>query len=211
MIFNWSCPESIIYDGTERYRITGKITDEKGNPLPNIPVSLKCLFNFLLDDVITSQVATDKEGNFSLVFSKTNANEYALFINESENNQLPNSVNLNYAPKIITFDLDKFSDFDLKLDNISGLTPGVNLLITRCNGTRNIYTDMVYFDIENNEYLAYDFSDTFNFINRYIRANIPRSLIVPQNSMVKLLFFNNNKWVKDTIFVQTSPVNYTIK
>jgi hypothetical protein len=164
-----------------------------------------------LDEVITSQVATDKEGNFSLVFSKTDADEYALFINESENNRLPNPVNLKYAPKIITFDLNRFSDFDLKLNTISELIPGVTLYVTRLNYNRYYSSNLVYFDIENNEYLGYDFSENFNFIQRHIDTINTKSLIVPQHSMVKLLFFNDNKWVKDTIFVQDSSVYYSIK
>lgn len=212
VIFGLSCQESTIYDGSERYRISGKVTDEKGNPLANIPVSLKCLFNYLVDDAITSQVATDVEGNFSLVFSKTDAEEYALFINESGNNWLPNPVNIKYAPKIITFDLNRFSDFDLKLNSVSDLTPGVTLFVTRLNNNGGHYeSNLVYFDIENNEYLSFNFGENFNFIHTTVDSINSKSLIVPQHSKVKLLFFNNNKWVKDTIFVQDSTVYYSIK
>lgn len=212
VIFGLSCQESTIYDGSERYRISGKVTDEKGNPLANIPVSLKCLFNYLVDDAITSQVATDVEGNFSLVFSKTDAEEYALFINESGNNWLPNPVNIKYAPKIITFDLNRFSDFDLKLNSVSDLTPGVTLFVTRLNNNGGYYeSNLVYFDIENNEYLSFNFGENFNFIHTIVDSINSKSLIVPQHSKVKLLFFNNNKWVKDTIFVQDSTVFYSIK
>lgn len=212
VIFGLSCQESTIYDGSERYRISGKVTDEKGNPLANIPVSLKCLFNYLVDDAITSQVATDVEGNFSLVFSKTDAEEYALFINESGNNWLPNPVNIKYAPKIITFDLNRFSDFDLKLNSVSDLTPGVTLFVTRLNNNGGYYeSNLVYFDIENNEYLSFNFGENFNFIHTTVDSINSKSLIVPQHSKVKLLFFNNNKWVKDTIFVQDSTVFYSIK
>lgn len=211
-IFSLSCQETTIYDGSERYRISGKVTDEKGNALANIPVSLKCMFNYFVDDAITSQVATDMEGNFSLVFSKTDAEEYALFINESENNWLPNPVNFKYAPKIITFDLDRFSDNDLKINNISDLTPGVSLFVSRLKNNGGYYmSNLVYFDIENNEYLGFNFSENFNFIYRNIDSINTKSLIVPHHSMVKLLFFNNNKWVKDTIFVQDSSVHYSIK
>lgn len=212
VIFGLSCQESTIYDGSERYRISGKVTDEKGNPLANIPVSLKCLFNYLVDDAITSQVATDVEGNFSLVFSKTDAEEYALFINESGNNWLPNPVNIKYASKIITFDLNRFSDFDLKLNSVSDLTPGVTLFVTRLNNNGGYYeSNLVYFDIENNEYLSFNFGENFNFIHTTVDSINSKSLIVPQHSKVKLLFFNNNKWVKDTIFVQDSTVFYSIK
>lgn len=212
VIFGLSCQESTIYDGSERYRISGKVTDEKGNPLANIPVSLKCLFNYLVDDAITSQVATDVEGNFSLVFSKTDAEEYALFINESGNNWLPNPVNIKYAPKIITFDLNRFSDFDLKLNSVSDLTPGVTLFVTRLNNNGGHYeSNLVYFDIENNEYLSFNFGENFNFIHTIVDSINSKSLIVPQHSKVKLLYFNNNKWVKDTIFVQDSTVYYSIK
>lgn len=212
VIFGLSCQESTIYDGSERYRISGKVTDEKGNPLANIPVSLKCLFNYLVDDAITSQVATDGEGNFSLVFSKTDAEEYALFINESGNNWLPNPVNIKYASKIITFDLNRFSDFDLKLNSVSDLTPGVTLFVTRLNNNGGYYeSNLVYFDIENNEYLSFNFGENFNFIHTTVDSINSKSLIVPQHSKVKLLFFNNNKWVKDTIFVQDSTVFYSIK
>ncbi len=212
VIFGLSCQETTIYDGSERFRISGKVTDEKGNPLANIPVTLKCLFNYLVDDAITTQVATDVEGNFSLVFSKTDAEEYALFINESGNNWLPNPINIKYAPKIITFDLDRFSDFDLKLNSVSDLTPGVTLFVTRLNNNGGYYeSNLVYFDIENNEYLSFNFGENFNFIHKNIDSINSKSLIVPQHSKVKLLFFNNNKWVKDTIFVQDSTVYYSIK
>lgn len=212
VIFGLSCQETTIYDGSERYRISGKVTDEKGNPLANIPVSLKCLFNYLVDDAITTQVATDVEGNFSLVFSKTDAEEYALFINESGNNWLPNPVNIKYAPKIITFDLDRFSDFDLKLNSVSDLTPGVTLFVSRLNNNGGYYeSNLVYFDIENNEYLSFNFGENFNFIHTTVDSINSKSLIVPQHSKVKLLYFNNNKWVKDTIFVQDSTVYYSIK
>jgi hypothetical protein len=212
MIFNCSCPESISFDGTERYRIAGKVTDEKGNPISNIPVSFIALLGGFHHTEVISAGISDTKGNFNLYFSKNNGTKFVLYLNSKEDYYNPNfSVDSEYNEKFIYMSLSNFSDYEFNTNEYSKLNFGVPLYITKLNNEENNYNNYVYFQTEKNAFLDSSFVDTFGFFKRPVSVNQTTSINVPQNSMVKLLFIKENKWLKDSIFVQNSPVYYTIK
>jgi hypothetical protein len=83
----------LTYNGEERILFQGKITDENGNPMPNVYVSAHANKDFTLispsDDDEVSYDFTDESGNFKMLFpSPQNEEQMQVFMNfEGDNPQ----------------------------------------------------------------------------------------------------------------------------
>lgn len=212
ILYGFSCPTILEFDGSERYRIKGKITDEKGNPMSNIDVALCGIINFdYLDDNSIQRGKTDQNGNFDLIFSKNNADIYYLKMNYSMNYYNENQIsNENYAEKYLSFSPSRFKDYEYDISSHCSLLPGISLNFI-CDSLKDNY-NFCYVNYETSEDI--DLDEKVNYDNyRYIQIyeKLSSKIIVPKNSLVKFTIYTNSNSYIDSVFVTDTPYTYKIK
>lgn len=206
----FSCPNSIIFDGSERYRIKGKVTDDKGNPLKNIDVSFEVLGSQSIYNGLIQKGVTDNNGRFDMIFSKNNGHKYYLKLNYIPEywDEDTHNYNVQYSEKYLFFDSERFGDYEFDLTSYCSLIPGVVLSFLCASTNDNTYT--IHFETEQDIYLD---GKTGYYFRREIRSSkyINSRVLVPQNSKVKLIIYSRNTSFVDSILVTDIPYNYILK
>ncbi len=209
LFYGFYCPNNIEFDGSERYRIKGKIKDEKGNTMSNIELALCGITNSgYFDNNSIQRSKSDQNGNFDLIFSKNNANIYYLKINYNSYDYNQN-INENYAEKYLSFSPSRFKDYEYDISPHCSLVPGVELNFV-CDSLIDNYNNCyVYYqtseDIDLDEKAYYDF---YRYIIVYEKSS--SKIIVPKNSKIKFMIYANSKSYIDSVNVSDVPYTYKI-
>lgn len=210
LFYGFSCPTYIGFDGSERYKIKGKIKDEKGNSMSNIELALCGISNSVyFEDNTIQRCKSDQNGNFDLIFSKNNANIYYLKINYNSYNY-NQKINENYAEKYVSFSSSRFIDYEYDISSHCSLVPGVELNFVCDSIIDNHNYCYVYYqspqDIDLDGKVYYDF---YREIIVYEKSS--SKIIVPKNSKIKFMIYANSKSYTDSIYVSDVPYTYKIK
>lgn len=221
LIYGFQCNRTLKYDGSERYRLKGTVTDENGLPLKDIPIVLYgTLFyeysdNYTHDDISGLKIMTTKtgkEGKFEFIFSSSDATGFTLYINQFNDDHYytyQNPPDSGYQEKAVFFNERAFIDFDLDVSENLVLKKTVSLTF-KC--PENPSAERYYIYLHYPDFANLNIDQDINvlrFFSHYCSEN--SVFFIPVNEWVKFDVSKANEVYTDSIFIGESPVVYTLK
>lgn len=221
LIYGFQCYQTLKYDGSERYRLKGTVTDENGLPLKDIPIMLygtllyEYSYNYSHDEISglgIMSTKTGKDGKFEFIFSGSDANGFTLFINQFNDDHYYNYQNppdSGYQEKAVFFNIRAFNDFDLDVTENLVLKKAVRLtfICPESPSSESYYIDLHYPDFVNLNI------DQDIYVRRFFSHDCSESSVffIPVNEWFKFDVSRENEIYTDSIFIGESPVVYTLK
>lgn len=220
LIYGFQCNRTLRYDGSERYRLKGTVTDENGLPLKVIPVMLygALIYEYSdhyldeIDGIEIMSTKTGKDGKFEFIFSGSDANGFTLFINQFDQDHYYSSHNRpdsGYQEKAVYFNVKAFNDFDLDVSENLVLKKAVSLTF-KCPDIST--SERYYIDLHSSEFVNLNIEQDIR-IRQYLSYTCSQKaiLFLPVNEWVKFDLHRNNATYADSILIGESPVVYTLK
>ncbi len=199
------CEERFEFDGSEKYFISGVISDENGNPLANVPLSVNSTWIDSYAETsegLTNSTVTDQNGYYSCIFTGANTDLRIIAVNSvalRDLYQLETDSILQMKEVLIS--TDDSQDYELVLN--ATLSPAVNLNLIN-NTEFNYSCDISHdgrIDQEGNPYPLLGLR-VFNNIE-YVT-----SLRVPLNSQVTLSYSDQAEWIDTTLVIGLESYDY---
>ncbi len=221
LIYGFQCYPKLKYDGSERYRLNGTVTDEYGMPLEDIPL---VLYGAVLDGVEDNydyyelsglgvmSTKTGNNGQFEFVFSKSDAKGFTLYLNKYkfDNYSLDDfKGDQTYQETTVFFSPEAFSDYTLDLTAYMKLKKST-ILTFEC--LENPVSDNYAIVLEKQNFINLDIEkDIWVTQNISIRCPEKDTIFLPVNDWIKFKVYTLTEMYNDSIFIGESPMIYTLK
>ena len=220
IIFELGCPANIQYDGSSRLKLFGKIIDSNGNPLKDIYVSLYSSKDYTKpnhseEQELIKEIKTNNNGDFEFIFSYPDVDEFLLSINNFISEQYNNSfvINENYFGKTITFNIDRFQNYEFDISEYTDLDEGVKTVIINNAST---YAEFI---IKSKNNIILDKSSVYRQGNIYYNISPQDSMLfMQQKNSYATIFgyagfdsYNEGNYFYDTLQIADQPYYYIIQ
>jgi len=216
IILYFSCDTNIpiIFDGSERYSVTGRIVDKEGHPMANIWVYIRtCKTNTNCNTC--GYARTRSDGQFEIIHSTDDAAFYSIHINDYILDKPDIYPNSRYHNISIKYNLDEYVEYSKDFGDIGYLDKAVALRVL-CR------TKSCQFSVTSNK-MDSEISD-FEIQDRkhkYYTIDEPgtKTIYVPKNDTIMIEykkwqlptpFFPIYGWEKITRIITDVPVQITI-
>jgi hypothetical protein len=191
----FSCNEGINYKASEKYRHYGKVTDQEGNPLSDVAISLTEVSTEVYYNSTSNCTSTNTDGLYDFIVSNGNGGLVVLSANFEGNTYCSLFSHQDLDNKQVYLSDSNYVDYELEIDFI--LEPSVPLHLVSDNAyvsytiTHQGITDLT--DLDYRGYLD------------YISRNDTIKYLVLPNQEVALSYIDTMH-VDTTFFVGTEPV-----